>query len=260
MGRNVKAKKNTRQRRRRGKYGWIAVLSVILIATLCVLSLTVLFPIEQINVVGVSVYPAENVIEFSGIKQDDNLLRFSSKKVSEKIEKGLPFIGKCTVERELPGTVILSVEPTFEKYCISADFGWVTVNEELKVLNIHNAQPDGITAILGVALSAATPGERVVFADQSQNEILSEIVQKFDKAGLNIQKINMMDPVKINLFVENRFLVSLGSTNYLDGKIAHLTNMLKKLDGRTGHINLAYYTDENLEGYFTQKELEEVAF
>ena len=81
-------KKNTKRKRRKAlRPAFFAMLALFLISVLAVLSLTVFFEVESVNVSGESIYSQEAVINTAGIKDGQNLLRLNNNKISDKLEK-----------------------------------------------------------------------------------------------------------------------------------------------------------------------------
>ena len=79
--RAANSKSNARKKRRRRKkiIATLIALLCISIITLGVLSLTVFFKIEKINVTGNTTYTAEKIISSAGIANGDNLILASEK-------------------------------------------------------------------------------------------------------------------------------------------------------------------------------------
>ena len=66
--------------------------------------------------------------------------------------------------------------------------------------------------------------------------------------------IDVSDPLEIYFNVEGRFGVTFGSSGNLKQKIAHLAQMVKKIDPELkGNIDLSFWSAENPRGIFTQK-------
>ena len=58
--------------------------------------------------------------------------------------------------------------------------------------------------------------------------------------------------LSITLQVDNRFEVNLGTSNYVNEKIKHLSGMIQKIDpSESGNIDLSMWTNDNSRGTFT---------
>ena len=107
-------KRKLRQRkiRRRRIKIFLVFLLVAAIAVFAVLSVTVLFPIEQITVSGSNKYSAEQILEAASIEKGDNLFR--AKADITVLNKKLPYLEKIEINRKLPGTLNIKVKDAEE--------------------------------------------------------------------------------------------------------------------------------------------------
>ena len=104
--------------KRRVRKGFLVAVFVLLLSAFSTLSLTVLFPINAVNVEYKSkLYTPEEIIEASDIEIGDNIILLSEKKVEEKLCKKLPYIGKVELKKKLDKIVIVP-KNTSAKYCI----------------------------------------------------------------------------------------------------------------------------------------------
>ena len=102
-----------------------SLLIVVLAAVGVILSLTVLFPINNITAKGSEKYTAEQIISSSGIKTGDNL--FVSSVNTEKLREKLPFIESVKLKRTLPDSITITVKDAEPYACYCSDGMYYTV-------------------------------------------------------------------------------------------------------------------------------------
>ena len=235
-----------RKRRRRLKPALFIMLALFLVAIAAVLSLTVFFEIESVNVSGESVYSQEMVINAAGIKNGQNLLRLNKNKISDKIEKGLPYVKDAVVTKVFPNSVSIRIVPATEFAVMEIDGQLVTIDENFKALSIESERREDLAFIKGVKASNVVLGEIVTITDKEQQTVLNELL-KFAKASeLRATAFDITNTVSVSALLEDRILVQFGSRNYLENKINHLKAMLPTvIADKQAKIFLDTWTTEN---------------
>ena len=235
-----------RKRRRRLKPAFFIMLALFLVAIAAVLSLTVFFEIESVNVSGESVYSQEMVINAAGIKNGQNLLRLNKNKISDKIEKGLPYVKDAVVTKVFPNSVSIRIVPATEFAVMEIDGQLVTIDENFKALSIESERREDLAFIKGVKASNVVLGEIVTITDKEQQTVLNELL-KFAKASeLRATAFDITNTVSVSALLEDRILVQFGSRNYFENKINHLKAMLPTvIADKQAKIFLDTWTTEN---------------
>lgn len=235
-----------RKRRRRLKPALFIMLALFLVAIAAVLSLTVFFEIESVNVSGESIYSQEMVINAAGIKNGQNLLRLNKNKISDKIEKGLPYVKDAVVTKVFPNSVSIRIVPATEFAVMEIDGQLVTIDENFKALSIESERREDLAFIKGVKASNVVLGEIVTITDKEQQTVLNELL-KFAKASeLRVTAFDITNTVSVSALLEDRILVQFGSRNYFENKINHLKAMLPTvIADKQAKIFLDTWTTEN---------------
>ena len=97
-------------------------------------------------------------------------------------------------------------------------------------------------------------GSQIVIKDQKASEIANTITESLKAYDIEVNKMNVSDSLSLSIKVENRFTVSLGTSNNLEEKIRHLSGMIKEIDPKKqGEINLSMWTSDNTQGTFKEK-------
>ncbi len=251
MQSDVAKRRKARQRKARRRrlkilFSFLILITVIILAIMC---FTVLFPIKRINVSGSEIYSKSEIIKASGLTTDDNLFVISEEKIEESIREKLPYIDSVELKRKLPDAVILTVTDAREYACFETDDGYYTVSENGYVLSVQSECPENVFEIVtdGVKCEVA---KQVEYKNSLQKELVSNLTEQLLKNEIKINKIDVSNMLNIQVSVEDKFNVNLGTNEYIPEKIAHLSGMIKSIGDRRGEINLSMWTPDNSQGSY----------
>lgn len=110
------------------------ILVLFVLAVGLVLSFTVFFHLNKVEVRGYSIYSENEVVSVSGVKDGDNLFLINRGKVKEHITEKLPYIGDVQVKLALPNKLIITVYETSVKCAVDNKSEYVLLDENAKVL------------------------------------------------------------------------------------------------------------------------------
>lgn len=249
----IRAKKQ-RKRIRNIRIGAAAVV-VLLVAL--ILSRTVLFKIQTIEVTNpdAAKYTVEQISAESGVvKGTQNLFSCNLKKVAKNIEQRLPYIGKAEVKRDFPSTLRVTVTPTETAAAIAYGTGYLLIDMDGKMLESTLNAPEGVAVLrcntefelnLGqyIGVSQSKEDAEKTQAAKETVELFKRIMQALEKAGLeNITLIDIRDTRAITLMYENRLTLHLGTEDRLDDKLGTAVKTISAeadtSNNRTGAIDL----------------------
>lgn len=247
-----------RIRRRRIKIT-IVVMLVLLIFAAAVLALTVLFPVKSVKATGSQMYTADQIVVASGLDKKDNMITFSGKKVTERLQAQLPYIENVKIIRNFPYSVEIKVTDAKEHVCYKVGAEYYTVSAIGRVLNSYNAQPQELPLINCPDVECAL-GYMIAYNDKKSGESTQKIIEGLYNDGIEINTVDVSNPLAITVKVEGRFIVNFGTSGSLDKKIAHLKEMLVSIkakgDDVTGRINLSMWSPQKKEGTFVKGAIE----
>ncbi len=244
-----------------------SVALLITVITVLILSVTVLFPIDTISVVGTSRYDTQQIINISGVIKGKNLFLTSTQRASENITVGLPYISKAVVTRKLPSTIVIEITGTTAAYCYKTTGGYALTDSNSKVLEIvkSSAVPQGCAEILTKGSFVGEVGKKIAVNDEFKKqdltekemeakelqyeqdkkelEVLNSVFNSIKESSIkDITEIDVTTPASIYLTYQNRFKLSLGTTNELTYKLKSAVEIIKKEDEisttTSGEINL----------------------
>lgn len=163
--RRVTQVEKMRIRRRRKIVGVLCLLVVLAVGV--ALSVNLLFKVTGFRVentdrttpANTGIYTEQQIIDLLGVQTGDNLFGFSTKEKSEQLQTQLPYLDVVEVNIQLPGTVVIKVQPATERFTMEATGGWLVLSDGLKVLRTAETQPDGL-----ILLDAAVQQNSVLTA------------------------------------------------------------------------------------------------
>ncbi|MCI1966738.1 MAG: FtsQ-type POTRA domain-containing protein [Oscillospiraceae bacterium] len=244
---------NRRRRRRRALLIFYIFLFFAVVAAAIIVSLTVLFKIDAIQVTGTSRYSSNQILSVCGIQKGENLFLAKTKQAESSIQTRLPYIGSVEVRRKFPAQI--SIQVTAAKICgaVKSSEKYVVLGDNFRVLEIADKPPQNCASILGIALKNPKVGSTAVFADQSLQSSFEQIETALK--GSKFTKITQMDfssTSEILLTYDGRVTINLGMPSALDYKISFAkklfdSNQIK--DTEKGVLNLSL-VEENDTAYF----------
>ena len=151
--RRVTQAEQLRRRRRRRMLGVLAVLAVLAAAVL--LSVNLLFKVTAFRIenfdrttpADTGIYSGEDILNALQIEQDSNLFGFSTAAKTQELSLALPYLDRVQVDIQLPGTVVVKVEPATERFAVPYDGGWAILSDRLKILRLADSRPDGMLSL-----------------------------------------------------------------------------------------------------------------
>lgn len=208
----------TTQRRKKNKRKKLIVRSVIFFLFFVIgviLVLTMFFNISEITISGDAVYPAEYVVNSSGVTIGDNLIFISKDEINEKISTELPYVDSVKIKRHLPTGLELIITKTEAKYAIIQDGYYTLLNKNGKVLESGlEFIGENITLLNMGEITSAEIGADIVPANEKVFDKLVLVSNACEECGLdNITSIDLSDIYNIKLVYQGRITLELGETD-----------------------------------------------
>ena len=212
---------------------YLAIVLVVLIVGL-ILSLTVLFKTENIEVSGNAMYSDEEIITLSGIDIGDNIFLAGKKRAEENIEKACPYIADAHVYFKLPDKIMIDITMAEPSYYIESLGGFYVVNEQGKVLEVTATDDEvDVPVVEGASVRGKAPGETIEYSSSVVSTAIGEIFAAFEE--YNCEKITAVNvqqgsgsTVKFRYVYDDRIVVYLGLADNLNYKIQSATAIIKE--------------------------------
>ncbi len=211
-----------KRRRRHGNYViYYIMLAVVAFIIFAILSVTVLFNAEGIVVEGETVYSDEQIIEASGFKGDENLIRLSTLGVDKKILKALVSLDSAEVKKEFfppqIKIIVTPAEPMANFYYAGKNY---VISHEGRVMQIESSAADCMEVIGYQPGDNVVIGDYITAANPEHDELIKTINAKLEEKEIeNITKLDISDALSIQMTYDDRVVITLGNVLQLDEKL-----------------------------------------
>lgn len=220
-------------------------LIFLLICVALVLGMSVFFRVSKVEVVGNSIYTAEEVVDASGIGKGDNLFFINRFSAASRIFSKLPYVDKAKVTRALPNRVTITIQESSAMAYVKADDGYWVVDQNCKLLkSVTDSELTGLARIDGITPVEPKVGEVLNAGDADAPKvtylaaILGQLLAR-DMAS-KVTVIDLSDAASPSFLYDGRFTVRLGANENVEYKFGMLQSAISQLTaGDTGIIDLS---------------------
>lgn len=185
-----KAKKERRRhrrpvnpaKRRRNRRIAAVVFLLVLIGAGIWYSVDILFKIENFVVMGEKEaplpYTEEEILANFPKQVGDNMFEFDAGELAKEMQQRLPYAETVAIRRRLPNTLVFTVTPATETYCMVWGSGYAVLSAQLKTLRIAEEYPAGLVEIKGLIGVEPQPG----FALSVSDKVLARQAEEYAAA------------------------------------------------------------------------------
>lgn len=237
-----KEEKKAKKRRRHGSYIiYYITLSMIAFIIFAILSVTVLFNCEEIIVEGETVYSDEEIIEASGLKGNENLVRLSLSGIDKRILDKLVSLDSAELKKVFPNKVkitVVAAEPMANFYYAGKNY---VISHVGRVMQIESSAADCMEVIGYQPGDNVVIGDYITAANPEQDVTVKTISDTLEKIGIdNITELNISDTLNITITYEDRVKVTLGSILQLEEKLTIVKELVEnpKYIGKSDKVSL----------------------
>ena len=154
--------------------------------------------------------------------------------------KGVPFIETMSVSIESPDTIRITVyEKSLAGYVEYLD-RYLYFDRDGTVVESSQEITPGIPLVTGIAFSHAVIYEPLPVEDKSIFQKVLDITQLMEKYKLDADRIHFTANYELVLFFDG-IEVDIGDDAFIDEKVMVLPDILRKLEGMSGLIDLTDY-------------------
>ena len=234
------------------------IVFLIAAAIFILLSTTVFFNVEHITVEGASNYTAEEIIEASGIKAGDNLVRTSTDKCAEQIESRLVYIETAKVTRAFPNTMVITVEASVPAANFICDDYTLLISGGGKVLDKLQEQKAGLLNFVGTdPMPELIPGAQFQSEDEHKDSAVKKLMEYFsENDSEHITLVDVTDRSEISYTYDGRITVRLGSINDIDYKMSFSKEIIRTKIGEKTEGILTILSDSTGASFLDKESLE----
>ena len=231
---NVKREQNSKRTRRRKRNVklYVFVILVLSLGLGVLLSVTLLFNIDKITIIGDEVdYSEENIIKASGVKIGDNLVRLDAQEVRKKILASMIFVEDAKLDKKYPDTLEISLVKCVESACVECEDGYMVISKKGKLLEKTDKAKKNLMVIKGFEPKDFKPGEFIESNDEQKTAIYHDIMDGIEKYNETpVTSIDMTDKYSIIINYDNRIDFKMGNSNEIAYKMNLANTVLHDLD------------------------------
>ena len=197
-----------------------SLIAFIVLVVFAILSTTVFFNIESADIIGSSIYSADEIIAASGIKGGDNMVRKNMGKAEKAITSELIYIEEAHISRKLPSSVEILIVPCIETASLQTEDGYLIVSESGKILRADAAPAEDTLIFLGVEPAEDMHiGMTFASADEDKTEVIYELLEKSGSGfASKITSFDVTDRLNITCLYEDRISIEINSIADIDYK------------------------------------------
>lgn len=204
-----------------------------------ILSLTVLFKTEKIEVEGDSYYSKDQIVSFANVALQNNIFMGKFMSTPDRISEKLPYVESARVDFVVPDTIKITVKDAVPSYVIINDGKFLLISSKGRILDVMADNSANYPVLSSSALETTTVGEYVSYSDENVPVILEEISDSLSKNEFTgITAIDVTNTASVKLVYDNRIAIILGLPDDIDYKIrTAMAIITEKLDpNKTGAI------------------------
>jgi cell division protein FtsQ len=255
------AARRSKRRRRRGRFGFLyKLLSVVLILCAIVAACIVFFRVEDVVVVGSTVYTDQEIVDVAGVDQGDNLFLIPKIQTGKRLVSQLPYLDTVNLRRVLPSTLVITVTECVPLGALEGEDGtWWVVDRSCKLLEQGGSElAQQYPQILGLtALMPAAGSKLAVSVEESPKlDSLKQLLSAMDERDMlgQVQGIDLSGSAEIVMGYDGRFTVRLPLYSDDFHLLVHrLQAAVDSLDaGQTGTLDLTIVRSDGGWGGFLQ--------
>ncbi len=232
-------------RRRRHKSNpvlWYILFFLVLAGTVTTLSLTVLFPIEEITVTGCSQYPQQQLVETTGIQLGENLLRIPRAAIRERLLE-LPYVDEVAIRIDYPPTVYITITQATAVAALQQGTSYALLSAKGRLLATGLPEPpEELPLALGLQAEGLGAGEYLPPEQQEALQMLTALSQAAQANGFEgLRLIDLSDRLNLTAVYENRVILEFGSEGALEYKLRFAREIMESYlePGFEGKLDLS---------------------
>lgn len=243
------------RRRKLKKFGLAFFTISMFLVVGVILSLTVFFKSERIEVEGAEHYSAQDIVDASGIALGENLFLCDKCTGEHNIADKLPYIESAKISVKIPSTMLISVTESAPEFICKKGNECILIDSQGKVLEKVTGSVDKYSApvVSGCGVKDAKPGQKVVFTQSGVFEILKSISQALGENEFSgVKEIDLSNTAEISLNYANRIKIIIGLPEDISYKVkmAKVIITEKLSDTDRGRLDVSACRGKKRASYF----------
>lgn len=215
-----------------------------------------IFNIKDIQILNNSQISTETIISLSGLKQDENIFKFSKSNIINKIKENA-YVESAKINRKLPSTIQIEVEERVPKYSIDFMGKYAYINNQGYILEISE-DSKGLPIVQGITTSeeSIVPNNRLSNEDLTKLEDIIKIMNAAKENNLDtkVTSIDISDENEYSIYLEEELKkVHLGDNSNLNDKMLNVLAIIEQTKGIEGEIFVNGDLNNKFRPYFREK-------
>lgn len=232
------------KKRSRRKAAFVMLFIAVALVFLAV-CFFVFLKVKSVEIVGNEKYSYDEIRALIPVKEGDNIYSFDTEEIKAEILRTLPYVGKVEIKRDLPKTLVVTVEEEKPYFATDLAGDAYILSSDLKVLEKRPktaAKQVGITVLSLNSVRRCVVGETIEFVDGRTADAISEIYKELEYNYIadKIVSLDVRSRFDIYFNYENRFKVYFGDMEKADIKVRFLVGIIDELyPDSTGTIDIS---------------------
>ena len=215
-----------------------AIFAAVLIIGV-ILSLTVLFKTEKIEVEGDIYYDKDQIISFSNVAPQQNIFIGSWNSTPKDIVNNLPYVEDAKISFSIPDTITIKVTNAVPTYAVKDGSTYLIVSSKGRILETEGNKTEDLVELKCGEIKNKKKGEYIDLGGDSVYEILHSVAKSFADNGIDkVTGFDITSLSEITINYDNRIDINIGLPEDIDYKIkTAFTIINEKLDpNKTGTV------------------------
>lgn len=217
--------------RKRGSRGGNYIMyyifaAIIIVIVLAVLSNTVLFNCNSIEVEGNSRYTVEQILSPSGLEVGQNLLHINTAQAEKRISAALNYIDMVEVSKVFPTKIKITVKEAEKWFLVSQAGVTAAVSRMGRIVELGSES--GLPTVVGYEAEELIPGAALTSAESGKTSLPLQLLEKAESCGITgITLIDLTDRFDISIECGDNITLEIGGIADIDSKLAVGAEVLK---------------------------------
>ena len=229
-----------------------AATVIVLLAICTVLSLTVFFKIDTIEVEGQTRYDHSEIISASKIEPGDNLILCNTSPGEKNIEETFPYIEEVSINKKLFNKISIEVREAVPASVVESDGKYIVLSKKGKILEVNDEMTYNVPAVMGAKLKNIKLGSSIEYKDQNLKKYLDRIITCLSELEMDdIKTIDLSNTSRVLLIKNNGFTIILGTFENIEYKLRTAMNILENNvdSGKSGTLDVSLASSDGGKSY-----------
>ena len=220
----------------------ILILAATLITVLAIgaiLSFTVLFKTENIEVEGCSYYYDDQIIGYSNVALQQNIFIAKMNSTPQDIVDNFAYVDSAKVDFVIPDTIRITITDAVPAYYMTEGNNFLLISAKGRILERVGSKPENLPELICGNVTAGEVGTYLAFEDPTVPEVLQNVAKSLaDNEFGGIVGFDVTNTSAVKLDYEGRIKIDIGVAEDIDYKLRTAQAIITgKLDpNNTGNV------------------------